>query len=36
MGGTLELESGDGGTTFTLRLPEGEGREVFPRENVAV
>jgi len=36
MGGTLELESGDGTTTFTLRLPEGEGREVFPRENVAV
>jgi signal transduction histidine kinase len=36
MGGTLELDSLDGRTTFTLRLPEGEPREAFPRENAPV
>jgi two-component system, OmpR family, sensor kinase len=34
MGGTLELESGEGGTTFTLRLPAASSdHEAFPREN---
>src|ERR1051326_8556619 len=36
MGGTLELRSENGATTFTLRLPEADGRAAFPRENVAV
>ena len=37
MEGTLELDSRDGRTTFTLRLPEPESerREAFPRENAA-
>jgi signal transduction histidine kinase len=34
MGGTLELESGERGTTFTLRLPAAPSeQEAFPREN---
>lgn len=33
MGGTLELESAEGTTTFTLRLPVTESGEAFPREN---
>jgi signal transduction histidine kinase len=34
MGGTLELESGEGGTTFTLRLPEAPDElGTFSREN---
>jgi signal transduction histidine kinase len=34
MGGTLELESGEAGTTFTLRLPAAPAEdEAFPREN---
>jgi signal transduction histidine kinase len=36
MGGELELDSANGRTTFTLRLPEAEDRESFPRENAAV
>lgn len=36
MGGTLELQSANGRTTFTLHLPEAEDREAFPRENAAV
>jgi signal transduction histidine kinase len=36
MGGTLELESADGRTAFTLRLPAAAGADAFPRENVAV
>jgi signal transduction histidine kinase len=36
MGGTLELTCEEGRTTFTLRLPEADRSEVFPRENAPV
>ena len=36
MGGTLELESADGRTAFTLRLPAASAAELFPRENATV
>ena len=36
MGGTIELRSEPGSTTFTLTLPRAEAPAPFPRENAAV
>ena len=36
MGGTLELESADGRTAFTLHLPAATDADVFPREKTSV